>query len=126
MSRGAVLLVGTRNGAFILDGDAARRSWSIRGPFCEGGRGPSSRACAPTRAGRTGSRATAPSSATRSSRIQPTRRTCGSVSAPSGSSRRATAGRPGTPATGRSRRSRRAAPSSRSTWLRSSRTKRPA
>ena len=36
MSRGAVLLVGTRKGAFILDGDAARRSWSIRGPFCEG------------------------------------------------------------------------------------------
>ena len=36
MPRGAVLLVGTRKGAFILDGDAARRSWSIRGPFCEG------------------------------------------------------------------------------------------
>ena len=36
MSREAVLLVGTRKGAFILDGDPARRSWSIRGPFCEG------------------------------------------------------------------------------------------
>jgi hypothetical protein len=30
------ILVGTNKGAFILDGDAARRSWSIRGPFCGG------------------------------------------------------------------------------------------
>ena len=36
MSRGTVILVGTRKGAFILDGDASRRSWSIRGPYCEG------------------------------------------------------------------------------------------
>ena len=29
------ILVGTRKGVFILDGDAGRRSWSLRGPFCE-------------------------------------------------------------------------------------------
>ena len=31
-----MLLVGTSKGAFILDGDADRSSWSIRGPLCEG------------------------------------------------------------------------------------------
>jgi len=31
-----MLLVGTSKGAFILDGDADRRSWSIRGPLCDG------------------------------------------------------------------------------------------
>lgn len=31
-----LLLVGTRKGAFILDGDTARREWSLRGPLCEG------------------------------------------------------------------------------------------
>jgi photosystem II stability/assembly factor-like uncharacterized protein len=30
------LLVGTKKGAFILDSDAARQDWSIRGPLCEG------------------------------------------------------------------------------------------
>lgn len=30
------LLVGTSKGAFILDGDAARRDWRVRGPLCEG------------------------------------------------------------------------------------------
>jgi len=29
------LLIGTKKGAFILEGDAARRSWELRGPFCE-------------------------------------------------------------------------------------------
>lgn len=29
------ILVGTKKGVFILDGDAGRRSWSLRGPFCE-------------------------------------------------------------------------------------------
>jgi photosystem II stability/assembly factor-like uncharacterized protein len=29
------VLVGTKKGTFILDGDAKRRSWSLRGPFCE-------------------------------------------------------------------------------------------
>ena len=31
-----LLMVGTKKGAFLLDGDADRRSWSIRGPFCTG------------------------------------------------------------------------------------------
>lgn len=30
-----LLLVGTKKGAFILDGDTTRRDWSLRGPFCE-------------------------------------------------------------------------------------------
>lgn len=29
------ILLGTRKGAFVLDGDAARQSWSLRGPFCD-------------------------------------------------------------------------------------------
>lgn len=29
------ILVGTKKGAFIFDGDAERKSWSMRGPFCE-------------------------------------------------------------------------------------------
>jgi photosystem II stability/assembly factor-like uncharacterized protein len=29
------LLIGTRKGAFILNSDGSRRSWSVRGPFCE-------------------------------------------------------------------------------------------
>ena len=35
MSR-TLLLVGTRKGAFLLESDADRRDWSIRGPYCEG------------------------------------------------------------------------------------------
>jgi photosystem II stability/assembly factor-like uncharacterized protein len=31
-----LLLVGTPKGAFILESDAARREWAVRGPFCEG------------------------------------------------------------------------------------------
>jgi len=30
-----VLLVGTRKGAFIVEGDRERRAWRLRGPFCE-------------------------------------------------------------------------------------------
>jgi len=30
-----LILVGTKKGAFLVEGDAARRSWSLRGPFCE-------------------------------------------------------------------------------------------
>lgn len=30
------LLVGTSKGAFLFDGDAARTSWSLRGPLCDG------------------------------------------------------------------------------------------
>jgi len=29
------VLVGTKKGAFILDGDAVRHDWLVRGPFCE-------------------------------------------------------------------------------------------
>jgi len=31
-----MLLVGTSKGAFVLDGDSNRSSWSLRGPLCEG------------------------------------------------------------------------------------------
>jgi photosystem II stability/assembly factor-like uncharacterized protein len=31
-----MLLVGTPKGAFLFDGDGSRRSWSLRGPLCEG------------------------------------------------------------------------------------------
>ncbi|HEV7133661.1 MAG TPA: hypothetical protein VGN27_08035 [Gaiellaceae bacterium] len=31
-----VLLVGTRKGLFVLESDADRRDWSLRGPLCEG------------------------------------------------------------------------------------------
>ena len=31
-----VLMVGTRKGLFVLESDAGRRDWSIRGPFCDG------------------------------------------------------------------------------------------
>lgn len=32
----ALLLLGTPKGAFILESDAERRAWSVRGPLCEG------------------------------------------------------------------------------------------
>ena len=35
MSR-TILLVGTRKGCFLLESDADRRDWTVRGPFCEG------------------------------------------------------------------------------------------
>lgn len=35
MAQRVALLVGTPKGAFILDGDAHRRSWSLRGPLCD-------------------------------------------------------------------------------------------
>src|SRR5512144_1490070 len=31
-----LLLVGTRKGCFVLESDADRRDWSVRGPYCEG------------------------------------------------------------------------------------------
>ena len=31
-----VLLVGTRKGCFVLESDADRRDWKVRGPFCDG------------------------------------------------------------------------------------------
>ena len=36
MTARCVLLIGTSKGAFILDGDAGRSDWRIRGPLCEG------------------------------------------------------------------------------------------
>ncbi len=36
MTSRVALLVGTSKGAFILDGDADRRDWRVRGPLCEG------------------------------------------------------------------------------------------
>ncbi len=35
MAERVLLLVGTKKGAFILEGDTTRRSWALRGPFCE-------------------------------------------------------------------------------------------
>jgi photosystem II stability/assembly factor-like uncharacterized protein len=35
MGRRVLVLVGTRKGAFILDGDEGRKDFKIRGPFCE-------------------------------------------------------------------------------------------
>jgi photosystem II stability/assembly factor-like uncharacterized protein len=35
VTQSVVLLLGTKKGAFIVESDAARRSWSLRGPFCE-------------------------------------------------------------------------------------------
>ena len=31
-----LLVIGTRKGAFLLESDADRRDWTLRGPFCEG------------------------------------------------------------------------------------------
>lgn len=35
MAKKLLLLVGTKKGAFILDGDETRRSFELRGPFCD-------------------------------------------------------------------------------------------
>lgn len=35
MATRVLVLLGTKKGAFILESDAARRAWSLRGPFCE-------------------------------------------------------------------------------------------
>jgi hypothetical protein len=35
MAKRVLILLGTKKGAFILDGDAERRSFALRGPFCE-------------------------------------------------------------------------------------------
>ena len=36
VAKRVLLLVGTKKGAFILESDADRRAWSVRGPLCEG------------------------------------------------------------------------------------------
>lgn len=35
MTKRVLILIGTKKGAFILDGDEGRRTWTVRGPFCE-------------------------------------------------------------------------------------------
>ncbi len=35
MTKRLLVLLGTKKGAFILDSDVNRRSWELRGPFCE-------------------------------------------------------------------------------------------
>lgn len=35
MSENVLVLLGTKKGVFIADSDATRRSWTLRGPFCE-------------------------------------------------------------------------------------------
>ena len=35
MAKRVLILLGTKKGAFIVEGDALRRSWELRGPFCE-------------------------------------------------------------------------------------------
>ena len=35
MATKVLILLGTKKGAFILESDASRRAWSLRGPFCE-------------------------------------------------------------------------------------------
>src|SRR5690606_14277308 len=35
MAKKVLVLLGTKKGAFILESDARRRSWELRGPFCE-------------------------------------------------------------------------------------------
>jgi len=35
MAQRVLVLLGTKKGAFILEGDAARKSWDLRGPFCQ-------------------------------------------------------------------------------------------
>ncbi|MEA2609948.1 MAG: hypothetical protein QOJ75_2191 [Chloroflexota bacterium] len=36
MTKRVLLLVGTKKGAFILESDVKRRTWSVQGPLCEG------------------------------------------------------------------------------------------
>ena len=36
MAERVVLLVGTRKGLFVLEGDASRETWDVRGPLCDG------------------------------------------------------------------------------------------
>ena len=35
MAKQLLVLLGTKKGAFILEGDSARRDWALRGPYCE-------------------------------------------------------------------------------------------
>jgi hypothetical protein len=35
MVKKVLILLGTKKGAFIMESDTRRRSWKLRGPFCE-------------------------------------------------------------------------------------------
>ena len=35
MPTSTLVLLGTKKGAFVLRSDAARREWTLHGPFCE-------------------------------------------------------------------------------------------
>ncbi len=35
MTTSMLILIGTKNGAFILEGDSDRKDWRMRGPYCE-------------------------------------------------------------------------------------------
>ena len=35
MAQGTMVLVGTRKGAFVIEGDGERRTWELRGPYCD-------------------------------------------------------------------------------------------
>jgi len=35
MARRLLLLIGTKKGAFVMEGDTARKDWRLRGPFCD-------------------------------------------------------------------------------------------
>ena len=35
MATKVLILLGTKKGAFVLESDALRHSWRLRGPFCE-------------------------------------------------------------------------------------------
>ncbi len=35
MTKRMLILIGTKKGAFILEGDSDRKDWSLRGPYCE-------------------------------------------------------------------------------------------
>ena len=36
MGSRVLVMAGTKKGAFILESDAARQKWEVKGPFCEG------------------------------------------------------------------------------------------
>src|SRR5437764_11485577 len=35
MAKKVLVLIGTKKGVFILESDAGRKSWQLRGPYCE-------------------------------------------------------------------------------------------
>ena len=36
MAEKVLVLLGSTKGAFVMEADARRRGWKLRGPFCEG------------------------------------------------------------------------------------------